>query len=276
MVRRKTVYILGAGFSDPAGGPNQARLLRYIFNLPDRQPGVRSGKRALRRFLIEVLNVAPSGVNDVLLEDIYTPIDRCLADGVALRNKSPADLQIVRGQMEYLIALAIDRCFRSTSPRAKQYALEFARSVVAKTSRRAELAIGTDSADAAKKYDPLSIISLNWDILLDRCLYEELSKQDCGRRGDYDPVGVVDYCCYISSVDPTDKRVRPGFWTLGARGYNVKLLKIHGSMNWLQCSNCQRLFVAFDGKLNVPNFVNPRRCRHCGKYRIRAALEAHS
>jgi NAD-dependent SIR2 family protein deacetylase len=92
-------------------------------------------------------------------------------------------------------------------------------------------------------------------------------------RGDYDPIGVVDYCCYISSVDSDANRIRSGLWTLGARGYNVKLLKIHGSMNWLQCSNCQRLFVAFDEKINISNYINVEACRHCIKYGIDAKLQ---
>ena len=48
----KTVYILGAGFSSPAGSPNQALLLKHIFNLPHSAPTVASAKRNLRQFLI--------------------------------------------------------------------------------------------------------------------------------------------------------------------------------------------------------------------------------
>ncbi len=65
-------------------------------------------------------------------------------------------------------------------------------------------------------------------------------------KSDYGPFGVVDYCCYISSIEPGHRRIRTGLWTLGCRGYNVKLLKIHGSLNWLQCANCQQLFVGFE------------------------------
>src|SRR5258708_1086726 len=106
---KKTVYVLGAGFSSPAAGPTHPLFLKYIFKLPHSIPAVSHAKHNLRRFLIDVLKVRPGGVNDVLLEDIYTPIDRCLADGVALRNQSPADLGRIRSQIEFLIALAIDR-----------------------------------------------------------------------------------------------------------------------------------------------------------------------
>jgi hypothetical protein len=61
----------------------------------------------------------------------------------------------------------------------------------------------------------------------------------------------MDYCCYVSSLDQDDPRIRSGLWSLGCRGYNVKLLKLHGSMNGLQCPNCQRLLVKFGLKTEI-------------------------
>jgi hypothetical protein len=176
--QQKTVYILGAGFSVPAGGPNQAMLLREIFNLPENTLQTGSCKEALRSFLVDVLNVAPSGVNNVLLEDIYTPIDRCLADGVSLRNLPPSGLQTIRGQMEYLISVAIDMAFDSKGFEAKQYVRDFAKYLVNQAAGRAEKAQFMVNAEEAKAYDPFSIISLNWDIVLDKCLYEQLGERD--------------------------------------------------------------------------------------------------
>jgi hypothetical protein len=116
----------------------------------------------------------------------------------------------------------------------------------------------------AKQYDPLSIVSLNWDILLDNALYSALEEHD-SRTGDYDPFGVVDYCCYISSLAQGNSRIRSGLWSLGCRGYNVKLLKLHGSMNWLQCPNCQKLFVEFGDKQQILDQVGHTLCRRCQK-----------
>jgi hypothetical protein len=273
MTTEKTVYILGAGFSAPAGGPKQESLLELAFDLPETKPRIQDSKEALRDFLVSVLNVAPSSVRGTSLEDIYTPIDRCVADGVSLRNITPDKLQVIRSQMEYLISLAIDGAFNSKPDGAKQYVREFANFLVQKASVRAAKARGTNDASEAKEYDPCSVISLNWDIVLDKCLYQALGEHDDWESGGYEPIGVVDYCCYISSIGSGEERIRSGLWTLGARGYNVKLLKIHGSMNWLQCSNCQRLFVSFDGKINIPNFINRKSCHHCERYDIKAKLQ---
>jgi len=271
----KTVYILGAGFSAPAGGPDQAKLIERIFDLPDTDAKTSDAKKTLEDFLVTVMSVDRVKRAEVNLEDIYTPIDRCLADGLSLRDKSPAKLQELRSKIEYLISLAIDKSFddrAARNPTCRNYVTSFAEYLVNLASVRAAKASGAASAEEAKAYDPFSIISLNWDIVLDKAIYQALGNKD-HLDGDYDPFGVVDYCCYISSIEKTERRIRTGLWSLGARGYNVKLLKIHGSMNWLQCSHCQQLFVSFDEKVNIPNFINAKVCRRCSKFGVNATLQ---
>ena len=273
---KKTLYIIGAGFSAPAGGPDQSRLIERIFDLPNTDAKTRDAKAAFSEFLEKVLQIAPGKFSDTSLEDVYTPIDRCLADGISLRGMMPAELRELRAEMEFLISFAIDKSFdlkAASDPSAGNYVDDYANYLVSLAAGRAEKAKDTDSAEAAKEYDPLSIISLNWDILLDKALYRALRRRDSHLAGDYDPIGVVDYCCYISSIESAERRIRPGLWALGARGYNVKLLKIHGSMNWLQCCSCQRLYVSFDEKVNIPNFINAKLCRHCERCGFVATLQ---
>jgi NAD-dependent SIR2 family protein deacetylase len=263
---QKTVYILGAGFSGPAGGPPQDAILGEIWNLPD-SPEIEPHKTRLKGFLQNVLNVDEKKVS---LEDIYTPIDRCLADGIALRGASEDELQKLRDSIGYLIAQAIKSRFDRWPVTSSGYVNDFAKNLVGQAAVRAEKAKGQKFASEAKKHDPFSIISLNWDILLDNAINNALKAKDLRpdgsmMDGDYEPFGVVDYCCYISSLDANERRIRTGLWSLGCKGYNVKLLKIHGSMNWLQCPNCQQLFVGYDDKLIIPNFSAPQLCRHCQK-----------
>jgi len=105
-----------------------------------------------------------------------------------------------------------------------------------------------------KQHDPLAIISTNWDILLDNSIKRAI-------EGDNNN-GVVDYCCYISSLHD-DETIKPGLWALGKGNYNVKLLKIHGSMNWLICPKCQRLYVAFYDKIAEYGIYKDKSCSHC-------------
>jgi hypothetical protein len=231
----KTVYVLGAGFSAPSGGPEQGRLIQRIFDLPDRDVQTHRAKKALQGFLVDVMHVEADKTAQVNLEDVYTPIDRCLADGLSLRDKSPTDLLEFRGQMEYLISLALNRSFELANgkdPQCSSYVADFAKYLVDIASERAKKAQGTTTAALAKAHDPFSIICLNWDILVDNAIFRALYTKDAGKSGDYEAIGVVDYCCYISSLNEGGSRIRPGLWALGARGYNVKVLKLHGSMNW--------------------------------------------
>jgi hypothetical protein len=82
----KVVYILGAGFSAPAGGPSQAAILAEILRRDPADGVFRPAKRNLKDFLRRNLHVKENDLAKVALEDLYTPIDRCIADGTSLRS----------------------------------------------------------------------------------------------------------------------------------------------------------------------------------------------
>ncbi|MBX3427674.1 MAG: hypothetical protein KF688_18490 [Pirellulales bacterium] len=268
----KTVYILGAGFSSPAGGPSQDKILHGIAKLAqDPDPELAKQATQLLAFLKEVLKVSTEKLTNASLEDIYTPIDRCLADRVSLRGKSQNEVERKRADLDHLISVVIQRSFQRQYLET-EYVQRFATRLVNMAAKRGELAQTPGCESEAKRYDPFSIISLNWDILLDNALDTALKAKDAVHgTGHYDAFGVVDYCCYVSSFEEGDNRIRSGLWSLGAKGYNVKLLKLHGSMNWLQCPNCQRLFTSFNEKLVVSRKIGTH-CRHCNDHQIRAKL----
>lgn len=261
---RKTVYILGAGFSIPAGGPPQKDLMPRVAKLmQDERWSV------FRRFLEDAFGVSTTNAGEFSLEDIYTPIDRCVSDGVALRGFGTVELQKLRNKFDHLISAAVDESFQSSSTARKDYVKRFA-THLCELARQRSRKNCQNTSRIPKKLDPVAVISLNWDILLDQQLYERLLVQDGGIDGEYAPIGVVDYCCYVSSLNENDSRIRSGLWALGSGGYNIKLLKIHGSLNWLQCENCQRLFVAFDKKTyRHSGNVN---CRHCLSCEVESQL----
>jgi hypothetical protein len=90
----KVVYILGAGFSKPAGAPNQAEILKEILALPHQSDRMKRPQAALRTFLKNDLCIGSGQIDNAALEDIYTPIDRCIADGTSLKSKSASDLAV--------------------------------------------------------------------------------------------------------------------------------------------------------------------------------------
>ncbi len=254
--KSKTVFVLGAGFSKPAGAPLQHELIPAILKLEGdfQVRNVADLPKLLndfRTFLSSDLCLAPEQFEAARLEDVFTPIDRCLQDEVSFRSKSLEDLAPLRENIYSLIVLAIKRALEQSWDRQK-YVNSFARYLDRKMQTRIE-----NPHD-----DPVSVISSNWDILLDNAIYDSL--RESSQEASENKAGVVDYCCYLKSLKEKDEsKIKPGLLALGRGGYNVKLLKLHGSMNWLQCPQCQRLYVDFDVKLANRLEREPDYCRIC-------------
>lgn len=244
----KTVYVLGAGFSVDAGAPTQLNVLPEAMRLYNERPTYFNERKfnLFKSFLTVQLGYSIKQISSVELEDIFTPLDRCLSDNSQFRGIGLTDIMEVREAVFYVVGKTIQLVLKNTS-RSKDYINEFGKYLVAKSSERLN--------GEYRNVDPVSVISANWDILLDNSIYEAL------RSGDHD--AVVDYCCYISSRDESDESIKPGLEKLGQGGFNVKLLKLHGSLNWLQCPRCMRLYARFFKKDGVLDYDNLESCRHC-------------
>lgn len=245
---RKTVFILGAGFSKPANAPLQSEIIAEIFKLKERnfQEHERIFEEYLSdfsNFLSEDLYIDEAKFNGVSLEDVFTPIDRCIIDGISYRSRSVKELVDLREKIYSLIVFAIKEIL-SYSVHKKDYIDSFASYIVNESLPKLQNA----------KHDSVAVISTNWDILLDNSLKRELEERH--------HVGVVDYCCYVDPLQ-NDDSIKPGLFALGQGLINVKLLKLHGSMNWLNCPKCQRVFIAFYNKISEHGIYRNQYCRFC-------------
>lgn len=245
----KTVFLLGAGFSVEAGAPVQAKLMEHAFRLHFDNPSNFNTKHftEFQNFLSDQLNIIESNFSEVELEDIFTPIDRCLSENSQFRGIGVDRMLRVREAVFYVVGRTIQLVLNESSESSKGYITNFAKYIASLSSVRKQHNYNTP--------DPVSVISTNWDILLDNSIYHVIN--DSGHDA------VVDYCCYISSKDEQDESIKPGLEKLGLGGFNVKLLKLHGSLNWLQCPRCMRLYAQFSKKIAINNFEPPSSCRHC-------------
>ena len=245
----KTVYFLGAGFSADAGGPIQNQIIQFI--LDDKfiekfqsNPEVIKARKSFIKFIEKTLSIDKKLWDNIALEDIFTPIDRALSTGKSFKNFGTNELIKLREEFHLLMGSAIK--FGVDNENNKDYINEFAKYINTIAQKRLENGL-----------DEISVITTNWDILLDNSL------EDLRRRYSIineDKLAVVDYCCYISSLEKNDEYIKPGLLALGKGGYNIKYLKLHGSMNWLHCPNCQRMYVKFGEKTILQN---KQHCRHC-------------
>ena len=245
----KTVYFLGAGFSADAGGPIQNQIIQFI--LDDKfiekfqnKPEVIKARKSFIKFIEKTLSIDKKLWDNIALEDIFTPIDRALSTGKSFKNFGTNELIKLREEFHLLMGSAIK--FGVDNENNKDYINEFAKYINTIAQKRLENGL-----------DEISVITTNWDILLDNSL------EDLTRRYSIineDKLAVVDYCCYISSLEKNDEYIKPGLLALGKGGYNIKYLKLHGSMNWLHCPNYQRMYVKFGEKTILQN---KQHCRHC-------------
>ncbi len=258
----KTVYILGAGFSKECGAPLQSEIITKMLELPSVKSLKPEQKRKVvglvRRFTDfcnENMLTSEGSVSKIALEDIFTPLDRCISDDISFREVAPNELIRIREDIYVLIAAAISQSIKNPQ---KPYIIQFADYLIKKAKIRVE----------EPKQDNISVISTNWDIILDNALQTKLNML---KKTDEDYAGVVDYCCYMSSLYE-DEKIKPGLYALGKGKFNVKLLKLHGSMNWLTCPRCQRLYVNFYDKFQGMYLIKEHHCSHC-KNNFKGAMD---
>lgn len=240
----KTVFVLGAGFSKNEKAPLQAEIIKEIFNIKTRNLSPNYHRIFTRYrndfkiFLSDALFIEEQHFGNLRLEDIYTPIDRCILDNLAFRNISPKDLIELRQKINGLIIIMMDYMMHLTQTK-DSHIEKFTDYLI-------------DLRAQHRNDDPFSILSTNWDILMDNSLRRKIPLLE----------GVVDYCCNPSSYDDNEP-ILPGLTALEKNMYNIKLLKLHGSMNWLQCKRCQRLFITFFEKIAIDEYVNKPICKEC-------------
>lgn len=252
----KTVYVIGAGFSFEGGFPLQAqileRILKYDINILS---GEKSDyflrlnnlflpqKKSLKEFLGKVFSSSkiPS------LEDVFTLLDQTIARKAYCLGYSWEDLNKIRNSLKYAILII----FHDASVRIKEENSDFYREVASY--------LVSERVKASLKGDPFSILSLNWDTLLEDSIYWCLNKVSALKKID------IDYCCYTTPIGKSCPHT-PSLIQKAKKIYNLKILKLHGSANWLWCPNCDRLYTGVGSKDSVWElYVLPRSCENCVK-----------
>ena len=258
----KTVYILGAGFSKGAGAPLQSEIINNIFALTKKdlqglnyQKLFFSYRKDLNNLLSEVLFIDERDFKNFSLEDIYSIMDRCLLDNLSLRKLGKVDLIELRNKINALIVMLMD--FKLKENSIDSYVQTFANYLVKKRIH---------SFGLNEENDPFAIISTNWDIVLENALQSKIEQSIYElQSGQHTKFGFIDYCFYVHAYDELEfgKKLRSGQYWRGKGFYNIKVLKLHGSMNWLQCQKCQRVFITFFNKIALEQFISKPICNHC-------------
>ncbi len=181
--------------------------------------------------------VEPEDIREVPLEDVFTMLDRARRSGETIRGLTHEQIAKSCAALIDSIRLEFNRKLHDFD---KSPYLPFFQSLVDKRQ------------SAGQESDPCSIITLNWDTICDFMIYD---------RGRDDVV--VDYACYDYDLLGRNDHV-PSIIRRAIGRFTLKLLKLHGSLNWLICTSCGRLF-SHTSEEDRPPVALPSsyKCRFC-------------
>jgi hypothetical protein len=214
-VECKRVFILGGGFSYYAGLPLTSGFARALIAASDRETG-RSGilVHHLSKFVRSTFGCKSGSSEDwPSLEDLFTCIDLAANSGHHLgEGYSAAYLRTVR------------RCLIARIIRMLDNRLDKA------THKKGEKWEMLKSFLCSVDYASSAFLSMNWDEVVERRF-----------RIIHPGKVTLDYGCEAIPVI----RSAEGRQIIAAEpngGPTLRIAKIHGSVNWLYCDNCQRAF----------------------------------
>lgn len=224
--QRDTLFIFGAGASISEGSPLQNDLLSLILNPEDSDLKSSDAVSLVKNFLTDNFDLS----NDFYpsLESIFGYIDYYLSKNESLGKKYPTEL--IREIREALILLIHHVISVSKSSRHGVY-----KSFLEKVS---------------KINRNISIITMNYDTFLDEA-FDFL----------YPDKALIDYCIELMNYHHypeigafnwwDNPRVPVTVWD-GGDPKPIKIIKIHGSLNWKYCNCCnQVLLTPWDTKVDL-------------------------
>jgi NAD-dependent SIR2 family protein deacetylase len=199
MKKEKSVYILGAGFSKDAGGLLMTEFIRR------KQLGSR--RKTLNRVYPEIKRFMHQSIQDGLIgpdwniEEFFNLISE--ADFLDLEFK----------------------CLRGNSRKASKIYRDLVDCIVNELLLSMRKKLGNRNPQLPSMYEDfarrclrrdVTIITFNWDHIPEWLLFTKF--------------GSLDYCLDLDDVKKVDRN-------LGNISKGIKVLKLHGSVNWLICEN---------------------------------------
>jgi len=291
MPKKKTVYVLGAGASRAVNLPLQAQLLPSIFSIVpqdfdkqkefmelvinDRQEAVMNfypefvnQREILADFIVSAFSSETFSLDyrnacnsknqelalslvkqiNVTLEDLFTLFDKVALGREHFKTYTAQEMEIIHTALKKCIIFVL----------AYQSALCKQGSSVYSTlaEKLIEHRLGASAKD-----DILAIITMNWDSVLEQELYRQCESYNNGKTSRALKI-YPDLCFYDYPFHPNKERIVSTH--IKAKGHrNIKLLKLHGSTNWMVCPFCGRVFVDYSSDIAILEYAVKCSCTYC-------------
>lgn len=220
---RDVVFFFGAGVSIADGAPLQATILPMLYADQKLNSADISDLRDVKAFLREFFNYQGEPENVPNLEYVFGFIDFFLSKGEALSAVyTLALLAQIRESLIRYIHYIIASCINQSSETLKRM-------------------IGQLYA----KNTNVSIVTLNYDTLFEDS-FPEFFVLNYYYNFCYELIN-YDYE-YLSPESWFINPLKPLLTPSGSTPHVLKLMKLHGSLNWLYCNVCNSLMVKLSNK----------------------------
>ena len=216
---RDVVFVLGAGTSYAHGVPLQKDILPEILSSRGEEAQSEIG-RSLAEFIDDYFMVKKGSNEYPTLEAIFGFLDYFIDRDECIGKELPTEK--LRSLKEYLIA-----------------AIHHTISVKSNKQAGAYKQLWTTVADLNRN---ISVITTNYDTLLDEA-FDFL----------YPDTGFIDYHVHFMNYDHYDSidafnwwidpKVPVPIWRDGVDPKPIKILKVHGSLNWKDCRSCNQVLL---------------------------------
>lgn len=248
----KTVFILGAGFSAPAKIPVQDKIMTVV----PKSVRDRAYFKNVTKYYSDIYRIQKiSDYGKIPLEDTFTFFDRAIANGEDTNVYSYSDTIQIQRAFRKTIAMVINDRMQSFVEDESMKEIRNAYSNLFYSLVKKRIEVDPD--------DRLAILSLNWDTLPEYFI-GQMSKINRKIR--------VDYCCYDNDYFNRENHI-PSIHLKVKGFYNIKVHKLHGSLNWSYCSNCGRLWLKLRSKFPPVFFEKEANsCHDCENVRLRRLL----
>ena len=111
-----------------------------------------------------------------------------------------------------------------------------------------------------QKEDALAVITMNWDDILETTLSELCNNHNKGLTKNQIKT-YPDLCFYNYSLSANPEHIPSTH--IKAKGHkNIKILKMHGSLAWLECPKCGRIYTDYSNEIASEEFSDMK-CPHC-------------
>ncbi|MBR4472111.1 MAG: SIR2 family protein [Oscillospiraceae bacterium] len=180
------------------------------------------------------------------LEDLFTIFDSVSIGREHFRLYSPQDMDGIHTKLKMCIIYAMAFCI-ATDCNETDY-LRFARHLL------------SWRLNTTQKEDTLAVITMNWDDVLERMVFKNCEEYNSSTTRNQIKI-YPDLCFYNYDYHKNDTHI-PSTHIKARGNKNIKILKMHGSLAWLECPKCGRIMTDFATEIAFEEFGNAR-CPYC-------------